>query len=121
MNLRQLKTLCEIVDRGLRITDAAHATFRSQSSVTRQIQLLEDELGLEIFTRRGNRLLGVTPHGEEILRIARGVIRDTESISRIGRNAAHDQRGNLTIATTNFQAKYVLPRPLASLSSAIPT
>lgn len=109
MNLRQLNTLCEIVDRGLRVTDAAHATYRSQSSVTRQIQLLERELGVELFARRRNKLLRLTPYGEEILTIARRMMQDAENMRRIGRNAARDERGDFTIATTNFQAKYVLP------------
>lgn len=109
MNLRQLKTFCEIADRGFRITDAAHATHRSQSSVTRQIQLLEKELGCELFARKGSRLLGMTPHGREILEIARRVILETESMRRVGSNAAKSEHGTFTIATTNFQAKYVLP------------
>jgi LysR family cys regulon transcriptional activator len=117
MNIRQLRTLCEIVDRGLHITDAARATARSQSSVTRQLQLLEDEIGLELFARKGNRLQGITPHGQEILDIARRIIRDAESIHRIGRNAAQDERGSLTIATTNFQAKYVLPPAISKFIS----
>lgn len=120
MNLRQLKTLCEVVDRGLRITDAAHATHRSQSSVTRQVQLLEKELGLELFVRKGNRLLRITPNGEEILGIARRMIQDAESMRRIGRNAAQDERGSFTIATTNFQAKYVLPPAIRTFLATYP-
>ena len=120
MNLRQLKTLCEIADRGLRVTDAAHATYRSQSSVTRQMQLLEKELGVELFARKRNKLLGLTPHGKEILGIARGIIRDAENMHNIGRNAAHDERGTFTIATTNFQAKYVLPRAIRQFIERYP-
>jgi len=112
VNLRQLRTLCEVVDRGLRVTDAAHATHRSQSSVTRQVQLLEEELGLELFARNRNRLLRLTPNGEEILGIARRMLQDAENMRRIGQNAAHDDHGLFTIATTNFQAKYVLPSPV---------
>ena len=120
MNLRQLKTLCEIADRGLRVTDAAQATYRSQSSVTRQIQLLEEELGVELFARRRNKLLGLTPHGEEILAIARRMIRDADNMHNIGRNAADDDRGTFTIATTNFQAKYVLPAAIRQFVERYP-
>jgi LysR family cys regulon transcriptional activator len=120
MNLRQLRTLCEIVDRGLRVTDAAHATYRSQSSVTRQMQLLEDELGVELFARKGNRLLRMTPHAEQIVEVARRMLRDAENIYRIGRNAAQDERGTFTIATTNFQAKYVLPRTVRQFVERYP-
>jgi LysR family cys regulon transcriptional activator len=104
-----LKTLCEIVDRGLKISDAAQATYRSQSSVTRQVQLLERELGFELFVRARNKLLSVTLQGEEILCIARRMLQDAENMRRIGRNVAQDKEGDFTIATTHTQARYVLP------------
>lgn len=109
MNLRQLRTLCEIIDRGLRITDAAQATYRSQSGVTRQIQLLERELGFALFVRNRNKLLRVTPQGEEIVKVARRMLQDAENMLRIGRNVAQDEEGDFTIATTHTQVRYVLP------------
>jgi LysR family cys regulon transcriptional activator len=109
MNLRQLRTLCEVVDSGLRVTDAAQATYRSQSSVTRQIQLLERELGFELFVRNRNKFLRITPQGEEILGIARRMLHDAENMLRIGKNLARDEEGDFTVATTHTQARYVLP------------
>lgn len=120
MNLRQLRTLCEIVDRGLRVTDAAQATYRSQSSVTRQVQLLERELGFELFVRNRNKLLRMTPQGEEILGIARRMLQDAESMLRIGRNLARDDEGEFTIATTHTQARYVLPPVIRRFIEAYP-
>ncbi|OGA39767.1 MAG: transcriptional regulator CysB [Betaproteobacteria bacterium RIFCSPLOWO2_12_FULL_62_13] len=120
MNLRQLTALCEVVDRGLRISDAAHATFRAQSSVTRQIQLLESELGFELFVRNRNKLLRITPQGEEILRIARRMLQDAENMRRIGRNLADDEEGEFTIATTHTHARYVLPRVIAEFVRKYP-
>lgn len=109
MNLRQLQTLCEIVDRGLKVTEAAQATHRSQSSATRQIRLLERQLGFSLFVRSRNKLLGITPQGEEILSIARRMLQDAENMLRIGKNVAHDQEGDFTIATSHTQVRYVLP------------
>lgn len=109
MNLRQLKSLCEIIDRGLRISDAADATYRSQTSVTRQIQQLERELGFELFVRRRNKLLGVTPQGNEIVQIARRMLQDAENMRRVGKNLLNDEAGDFTIATTHTHARYVLP------------
>jgi LysR family cys regulon transcriptional activator len=83
MNLQQLRSLCEIVDRGLRISDAAKAVYRSQPSVTRQLQELEGELGFAIFVRSRNKILAVTPQGREVV--------------------------SMTIATTHTQARYSLP------------
>lgn len=109
VNLRQLQVLCEIVDSGLSVTDAAQAIHRSQSNVTRQLQLLEKELGLELFARNRNKLLSLTPQAEEIVSLARRILQDAENVLRIARNMANDERGPFTIATTNFQARYVLP------------
>jgi LysR family transcriptional regulator, cys regulon transcriptional activator len=120
MNLRQLIALCEVVDRGLRISHAAQATFRAQSSVTRQIQLLERELGFELFVRNRNKLLRLTPQGEEILHIARGMLRDAENMRRIGRNVGDDSEGSFTIATTHTHARYVLPRVIRDFIKKYP-
>ena len=120
MNLRQLKMICEVADRGMRVTDAAHAVHRSQSNVTRQMQLLEKELGFEIFARNRNKLLRITPQGEEILTIARRMLQDADNMLRIGRNVANDDRGPFTIATTNFQARYVLPPAIVKFVAKYP-
>lgn len=120
MNLRQLTALCEVVDRGLRISHAAQATFRAQSSVTRQIQLLERELGFELFVRSRNKLLRLTPQGDEILHIARGMLRDAENMRRIGRNIAENVEGTFTIATTHTHARYVLPRVIRDFIGKYP-
>lgn len=109
MNFRQLKAICEVVDSGLTVTGAAHATHRSQSSVTRQVQQLEEELGFKIFTRNRNKLLCLSPKGEEILLLARRMLQDAEDMRRIGRDVAEDKKGSLTIAMTHVQARYVLP------------
>jgi len=109
MNLRQLQTLCQVVDRGLKVTDAAHATYRSQSSVTRQVQLLERELGFALFVRNRNRLLRMTPQGEQIVSIARRMLQDAENMVRIGKDATHTAEGEFSIATTHTHARYVLP------------
>lgn len=109
MNLRQLKSLCEIVDRGLSVSGAADATYRSQASVTRQIQKLELELGFELFVRRRNRLMSITPQCDEIVSIARRMLQDAENMRRVGKNRQHDQSGDFTIATTHTHARYVLP------------
>lgn len=110
MNLRQLQSLCEIVDRGLRITDAADVTNRSQTSVTRQIQQLERELGFELFLRRRNKILGVTPQGQEIVTIARRILQETKNMRRIADNLQNDDAGDFTIATTHTQARYIMPQ-----------
>jgi LysR family cys regulon transcriptional activator len=109
VNLRQLKSLVEIVDRGLRITGAAAGLNRSQSSLTRQVQELERELGIDLFVRSRNRILGITPKGQEVVNIARRMLVEAQNMRRVGEEGEGDATGSLTVATTHTQARYTLP------------
>lgn len=109
MNIRQLKALCEIVDHELHVTAAASATSRSQSSVTRQIQLLESELGTALFERRRNKLLHLTEAGKKLLLIARRMVMDAENMVRIAHDAENKKQGTFAIATSNFLARHAIP------------
>ena len=120
MNLQQLRMLCEVVNRGLSISGAAAALGRTQPSVTRQIQELERELGLEVFSRNRSRILAVTPAGEQIIAIARGIIRDVATISDVAADLKNESAGEITIATTHTQARYVLPAVLQQFAHARP-
>lgn len=114
MNLKQLKALCEVIDRGLSISNASQSLFRTQPSITRQIQELEQELGLDLFIRRRNRLLEVTPQGRQIEEIARRILEDAKSIQRLSDEFSQIVAGEFSIATTHTQARYVLPRVIHS-------
>lgn len=109
MNLIQLRSLCEIVDHGLHISEAATAAYRSQPSISRQVKELESELGFEIFVRRKNRILAITPQGEKVVEIARRMVGDAQSIRRLGNDYLGSDEGEFVIATTHTQARYVLP------------
>ena len=71
MKLQQLRYVLEITRRGNHLSAAAEALNTSQPGVSRQIQLLEAELGFEIFLRTRNRIIGLTPAGEHVVDIAR--------------------------------------------------
>jgi LysR family transcriptional regulator, cys regulon transcriptional activator len=60
MKLHQLRYLAAIVDNGLNITAAARALHTSQPGVSKQVKLLEDELGFELFERQGRTLKRLT-------------------------------------------------------------
>ncbi|GGE37968.1 transcriptional regulator CysB [Agaricicola taiwanensis] len=109
MNLRSLESLCKVVDCGLSISDASDKLNRSQPTVSRQIQEIERDVGVKIFDRQRNRLLRLTREGEQIVEIARRLLRDQQSLQRIGEDARHGNIGELTVATTHTQACYSLP------------
>jgi len=110
MKLHQLRYVLEVADHNFNVSDAADAMFTSQPGVSKQIRLLEDELGVPIFARDGKRLVGLTNPGRKILLRAKHVFREIDNISRIGKQYADADIGSLTIATTHTQARYVLPK-----------
>jgi LysR family cys regulon transcriptional activator len=109
MNLFHLKALCEIVEQGLHLSNAAQSLHRSQPALTRQIQQLESELGITLFERKRNRLVGLTERGARVADIARRMVNDAADISRLAEDFDNDGCGELTIATTHTQARYTLP------------
>jgi LysR family cys regulon transcriptional activator len=109
MKLQQLRYLVEVAQRGLNVSEAAAALYTSQPGISKQIKLLEDELGVIVFERSGKRLTAVTEPGRAVLEIAERILRDAENIRRVGEEYAGGDSGSLVIATTHTQARYALP------------
>ncbi len=108
MNLQQLRYLAEVADQGLNLSRAAQALHTSQPGISKQLRLLEEELGADLLVRRGNRITALTEPGEQALGIARRMLRDLENLRRVGEQAADATQGALVIATTHAHARYVL-------------
>ena len=120
MKLRQLRYITEVARRGLNITAAAEALFTSQPGISKQIRLLEDELGVQIFLRHGKHLTEITPAGQRILEYAERLLRDVDSIQNIADEFRQQDRGELAIATTHTQARYALPAVITSFRQRFP-
>jgi LysR family cys regulon transcriptional activator len=120
LNLQQLRYLCAIVDNGLNVSDAAEALFTSQPGISKQIRLLEEELGARVFVRQGKRFSRMTPAGEAVVESARRALREIENMKRLGAEYRADDAGTLAIATTHTQARYVLPRILKEFAIEYP-
>jgi LysR family cys regulon transcriptional activator len=109
MNLQQLRYLNEIVRRGLNISDAAAALYTSQPGISKQVKLLEEELGIEIFVRHGKRIVALTEPGKTILDIAKRILHESDNLKQVGQEYQAQDSGNLILAATHTQARYVLP------------
>ena len=120
MNLQQLRYLCAIVDHGLNVSDAAEALYTSQPGISKQVRLLEDELGVPVFIRHGKRLSALTPAGEAVVATARRALREVENLRRVGAEFKSEDSGVLAIATTHTQARYVLPPVIAAFAARYP-
>lgn len=120
MKFHQLRYVHEVVRQQLNISKAAEALHTSQPGVSKQIQLLEDELRLQIFQRNGKRLIGVTEPGRIIVEMAERVMREMENIKRVGDEFTRTEAGVLTIATTHTQARYRLPAAVKTFMEQYP-
>jgi len=120
MKLHQLKYVHEVARQGLSISAAAEALHTSQPGVSKQIQLLEDELNLQIFQRNGKRLTGVTEPGKHIIKLAATVMLEMQNIKRVGDEFSKVETGTLTIATTHTQARYKLPMVVKQFMQTYP-
>ena len=121
MKLRQLQCLLEVCNQDFNISSAARVLKTTQPAVSKQIQTLESDLGVKLFSRQGKRLTSLTPPGEEILKRVDEIIAQTAAIENIAREAQDEAIGSLKIATTHTQARYVLPDPIRQFRRRFPS
>jgi LysR family transcriptional regulator, cys regulon transcriptional activator len=120
MKLQQLRFLSAVVQNDLNLTAAAAKLATTQPAVSKQLKLLEGELGFRIFTRRGRAFTKLTPPGERIVTHALRVLREVQNIKRMSEEFKHEDRGALAIGTTHTQARYVLPTVIKSFCEKYP-
>ena len=120
MKLQQLRYLCEVANQGLNLSKAAEMLHTSQPGISKQIRLLENELGVDIFVRNGKRVVETTPPGRAILEIAERMLRDAKNLKQVGQEFANEASGSLTSATTHTQARYALPSAIKHFTARYP-
>ena len=116
VNLQQMRCLCELTRHEWRVSATARALNKSQPAITKQLRQLENELGAPMFLRAQHRIAGLTPMGEQVVRLAQEVCLGIESIRRLGKERTDAYRGEIRIATTHAQAKFVLPELMQRFS-----
>ncbi|MFZ5462685.1 MAG: CysB family HTH-type transcriptional regulator [Pseudomonadota bacterium] len=120
MNFQQLRIIRETVRRGFNLTEVANALFTSQSGVSKHIKDLEDELGVELFVRKGKRLLGLTEPGKELVVIVERMLLDAGNTKRLAEQYSNREEGQLAVVTTHTQARYALPQVVAAFRESYP-
>ncbi len=120
MKIQQLRYLYEVARQGLNVSLAAEKLHTSQPGVSKQIQLLEEELGVDILVRHGKRITGITEPGQKILAITERILRETENLTRVGADITGETEGSLSIVTTHTQARYALPSVIKTFSARYP-
>jgi LysR family transcriptional regulator, cys regulon transcriptional activator len=120
MNLQQLRAVRETVRQGYSLTRAADVLLTTQPSLSKALAELENELGFQVFERRGKRMMGLSTPGKQVLQSAERVLHEIEHLGKIGKNFGTDESGRLTIATTHTQARYFLPKAVALFRERYP-
>jgi LysR family cys regulon transcriptional activator len=120
MNLRQIRYIWEITKCDFNISRAAKALQTNQPGVSKQIRLLEDELGFPIFRRRRSRLSGVTSEGAKVVAMAENIVKEIANIKAISDDVRQEQSAALVIAATYTQAGYVLPQIMKRFAALHP-
>jgi DNA-binding transcriptional LysR family regulator len=120
MTLRQLRFLQEIARNAFNISAAAAAMHTAQPGVSRQIALLEEELGVTLLARRKNKILGLTDTGHEVLAMAERLLTEAENIRLIAAEVRGEAGGRLVVATSHLHARYTLRDPAKAFSKTHP-
>ncbi|MEQ8484038.1 MAG: HTH-type transcriptional regulator CysB [Pseudomonadales bacterium] len=120
MKLQQLRYIWEVAHHDLNVSATAQSLFTSQPGISKQIRLLEDELGVEIFARSGKHLTHVTAVGETIIKMAGQILREVDTIKQVAQEFSDEKQGSLSIATTHTQARYALPPVIGDFRARYP-
>lgn len=120
MKLQQLRYIWEVAHHDLNVSATAQSLYTSQPGISKQIRLLEDELGVEVFARSGKHLTRITPAGETIIKVAGEILKKVEGIKQIAQEFSNEKKGSLAIATTHTQARYALPDVIKEFMAEYP-
>jgi len=120
MKLQQLRYIVEVQNNNLNVSATAESLFTSQPGISKQVRMLEDELGIQIFGRSGKHLTHVTIAGQDVIDIATQILSKVEAIKAVTREHTQPDEGKLRIATTHTQARYALPNVIQGFIKKYP-
>lgn len=120
MKLFQLQLLKTLYYNGLSVSRAADQHFVVQSAVSRQLNLLEEELGMLLFERKGKRLVEPTPLCHQMMKQIDVIDQTMDNIRAVADDFRISTTGEVRIATTHTQAKYFLPEVLLEFRQQYP-
>src|SRR5262245_8366400 len=118
MDLRRLRTFVTIAEQGS-VSKAALRLHISQPGLSRQIQELQQELGLRLFDRIGRRLV-LTAEGEQLLGSCRGLLSQASSLGELAQLLKCGDTGTLKVAASPMQIETVLSTFLPRYAQCYP-
>lgn len=120
MKLQQLKYLITVVKTDFNISKAARLLHTSQPGVSKQLMLLEQELGIVLLRRTKNSVTGLTEDAQPIVELAARIIADADGIKKIAQGLQKSDPKSVTVVTTHSFARHMVAEPLSKLSGTQP-
>ncbi len=117
-NIRQLEYLVALADT-LSFRRAAERTNTTQPTLSEQLKALEERLGVQLVERGRTRVM-VTPIGEQVVEIARRILRDANEIRAIAASGGKELSGLLRLGLPPTIGPYLLPRIVPTLHKNYP-
>lgn len=121
MTIKQLKYIVSIADNNFNISYAAEKLHTSQPGMSKQIKLLENEIGFHLFMRNGKALQGLSPLGEKLIEQARAILEEVEKFDLIVNTPSIFDKEVFKIAAAPIYSSKVLPRLIKTFSNRYPT
>lgn len=119
MTLQQLRAVLVLIDHQLSVSRSAERLHTTQPAVSKLIRSLETEIGVDLFVRRGNRLVGLTDAGQEAVLLARRVLADANALGNLA-SVVQKDAGTLRVGTTHIHARYALLDVVRRFNEAFP-
>jgi len=109
MKLHELRSVRAVVAADFRVTAAAEAIHTSQPGISRHVQQVEEALGVALFERRRNRLVGLTVAGQTLIPLIEQALDRLDGLHCVAQGFVSGDLGRLTLATSHTHARYLLP------------
>ncbi|MBY5377278.1 LysR substrate-binding domain-containing protein [Rhizobium leguminosarum] len=119
MDVGQLKTLIHVAEVGS-LSRAAERMNIAQPALSRQVRLLEEELGVQLFERHGRGMI-VTPAGEDVLHHAAKIMSELDAIRACASTAKKTLTGVVQVGTTPTVAEFVTVPLMQQAGSSHPS
>ena len=121
MRLQQLRYFVTVARTDFNISEAARLLHTSQPGVSRQLKLLEEELGVSLLVRTRNSVVGLAPGAEPFMVLASQIVADVDRLREMGRRSTRKARRSLSVVTNHSIARYLLGKPLSGFREAYPS
>jgi DNA-binding transcriptional LysR family regulator len=108
MTLEQLKMLVQVAELGS-LKRASETLFKTQPAISQGIKQLESQLGLELFSRQGYRLI-LTENGKQIHQHALRLVNEAKQIKQLASFLTFGNEATVTLAIeASYDLKKILP------------